>query len=108
MYKAKIADYYVNDSGIFYLLKEKLDMAPIMNHPLNRGEELAEARDHWNIETHWLAVFGEKQPFEGYRRGCTVSFDFSSTTFYSRMQHGTEKIFNVRNINVTKLEAAGK
>lgn len=104
MYTAKIADYYVGDSGIFYLLTEKLDMAPILNRPLNRSETLTEARDRWNVESHWLAVFDETQPFEGYFNGCTVRFDFTSTTFHKSMRQGTEKVFNIRNINVTKLE----
>jgi len=101
MFTAKISDYFVNDSGVFYLLSEKLDMAPIFNRPLNRRESLTEARDHWNVETHWLAVFGDAEPFEGY---FSVSFDFSSTTFHKTMKHGTQTLYNVRNINVISLK----
>ena len=79
-------------------------MAPIVEHRLNKNETLEQVKERRHIETHWLADWGSTKPVEGYRKGCTVSFNITSSTFYDTMRHDGEPLYNIRNINISNLK----
>lgn len=103
MISATVSDYYIQGDAIFYKLSHKLDMAPILLHRLNKSESKDQAIERWKTEQHWLADWSSAEPFEGYKSGCEVEFEMSSSTFYRAIYHGNERLSDVRNINTTKI-----
>lgn len=99
---AKIIDYYVTANAVFYQLSVKLDLAPILKHPLNQGETIELAIAHWDSEQHWLADWKNNTPFEGFYPGCEVAFEINSSTYYNSVKH-KNTIKSVRNINISSI-----
>ena len=104
MYQAKVLDYYISANAIFYRVNGKLDRAVILNKRRNQGESREEAENRWGSEQHWLADWGNTQPFEEYQPGCSVSFEVRSSTFYPVIYHGKKVLKRVRNLNVQNIK----
>jgi len=100
----KITDCYVTSDAVFYRLESKIDMATILSHRLNNNETEEQAKENWHTEQHWLADWQNTEPFEGYCKNCLVTFDMTSSRFYSKMKHGSKDMLNVRNITAYNIQ----